>query len=317
MKKILCLLLALLMLCPAAAFAVPAAYAEEGGGGWLVITKSPIGETVNEGDDEMFVSRAENYIGLVWLFISPDGQTVYENNEAEEAFPGLELAGVDSEELELRSIPFTMNGWYVQTRFIDADGDAFLTDRAQIIVLQGVVPSPHGVRLTSGGARLSPGESRTLAVEAASPSGDPLKYQWYRSSSAARNSGEPILGATESEYTPPEELGQVFYYVGVWCVRGREASAPIYTAPVAISYSAPESEPAAEDVPAPTPLPTAPPNRGGPNPLLSFGNPLKTALIALLAITLLAGIFTALILHAVRKRQEEREREEDEDEQKQ
>ena len=306
------MLLALLILSLTAVHTAPPSYADEGGR--LVITKSPIGETVNEGDDEMFVSRAENYIGLVWLFISPDGQTVYENNEAEEAFPGLELAGVDSEELELRSIPFTMNGWYVQTRFIDADGDAFLTDRAQIIVLQGVVPSPHDVKLLSGGARLSHGESKTLAVEAASPSGDPLKYQWYRSYSSARNSGEPILGATESEYTPPEELGQVFYYVGVWCVRGREASAPIYTAPVAIVYSAPGAELTPQTAPEQTPVPTPPPNRGGANPLFDGDSALLTAVIALLAITLLAVVSTALILHAVRKKQEARERGEEEEE---
>ena len=312
MKKVLCTLLALLMLCLAAFHTAPPSYADEGG--WLVIIKSPIGEEVNEGDDAKFISRAENYIGLVWLFISPDGRTVYENNEAEEAFPGLELAGVDGEELELVSIPFSMNGWYVQTRFIDADGDAYLTERAQIIVLQGVVPSPHGVKLLSGGARLSLGESKTLAVDAASPSNDPLKYQWYRSYSAARNSGEPILGATESEYTPPEELGQVFYYVGVWCVRGREASSPIYTAPVAIVYSEPEAAPTQENVPEPTPLPTPPPNRGGANPLFDGGNALLTAIIALLLITLLAVISTVLILYAVRKKQEERESSEGEEE---
>ena len=255
----------------------------------------------------MFISRARNYMGLIWLIISPDGSTVYENNEAEEAFPGLEMSGFEGEELTLTSIPYAMDGWYVQTRFLDSDGDAFLTDRAQITVLQGIVASPK-VQMVSGGARLSLGESRTLVVEAASPGNDPIKYQWYRSYSAARNSGEAILGATGPEYTPPEEIGQVFYYVGVWCVRGRDASSPIYTAPVAIVYSAPAQIAAPEPTPEPTPVPDTPANRGGPNPLLEGSNPLMTALIALLSITLLAIAVTALVLHAVSRRQKREEK---------
>ena len=295
------------MLCLGAVWAAPASYAaEDDYGGRLVITKSPGGETVSEGDDALFISRARNYVGLIWLFISPDGQTVYENEAALEAFPGLEMGGVETEELTLLSIPYAMDGWYVQTRFLAADGGAYLTDRAQITVLQGLVASPK-VKMISGGARLTLGESRTLAVEAASPGNDPIKYQWYRSYSAVRSSGEAILGATESEYTPPEELGQVFYFVGVWCVRGRDASAPIYTAPVAIVYTAPETTEAPTQAPDPTPAPTPPPNRGGAKTPLLGGSAMLTALVALLGITVLAVISTALILHAVARKQEERE----------
>ena len=313
MKKWSCVILALLLLCVCALPSAPAAFADEEDGGWLVITKSPSGETVNEGDDAKFISRARNYVGLVWLFISPDGQTVYENNEAEEAFPGLEMAGFEGEELELISIPYAMDGWYVQTRFLDSDGDAYLTDRAQITVLQGLVAAPR-VKLLSGGARLSPGESRTLTVEASSPGGDPLKYQWYRSYSAARNSGEAILGATEASYTPPEEIGQVFYYVGVWCIRGRDASTPIYTAPVAIVYTENAPSAAPEPTAAPTPAPTAPLNRGGPNPLIDSDSAVFTAAAALLILTLLAVSVTVLILHVIGKKQRRAEESEKENE---
>ena len=313
MKKWSCVILALLLLCVCALPSAPAAFADEEDGGWLVITKSPSGETVNEGDDAKFISRARNYVGLVWLFISPDGQTVYENNEAEEAFPGLEMAGFEGEELELISIPYAMDGWYVQTRFLASDGDAYLTDRAQITVLQGLVAAPR-VKLLSGGARLSPGESRTLTVEASSPGGDPLKYQWYRSYSAARNSGEAILGATEASYTPPEEIGQFFYYVGLWCIRGRDASTPIYTAPVAIVYTENAPSAAPEPTAAPTPAPTAPPNRGGPNPLIDSDSAVFTAAAALLILTLLAVSVTVLILHVIGKKQRRAEESEKENE---
>lgn len=304
-KKSCSVLFAMLILF-LAVFAAPGAWAAE-----LVITKEPAGEEVTEGDDAMFISRAQNYVGLVWLFISPDGATVYENTEALDAFPGLEMGGVETEELQLISIPYTMDGWYVQTRFIDEWGGEHLTRRVQITVRQGLVASPR-VTMKSGGAKLTLGETRTLAVEAASPGGDPIKYQWYRSYSAARTSGEAILGATESEYTPPEELGQVFYFVGVWCVRGRDASAPIYTAPVAIVYTEPAATPEPSPTPAITPTPTMPPNRGGANPLLSGSNPFFTAVTALLVLTLLAVSVTALVLHAVEKKQRAKWREEDE-----
>ncbi len=312
MKKLCSFLLALLLLCLTVSAAAPDACAAEEGG-YVYITKSPSGETVSEGDDALFISRAENYTGIVWLIISPDGETVYENTEAMEHFPGLEIAGCEGEELTLVSIPYTMDGWYVQTRFLDADGDGFLTERAMITVIQGVVASPR-VKMTSGGARMSTGESKTLAVEAVSPGGDEIRYQWYRSYSAARNSGEPILGATSPEYTPPEEIGQVFYFVGVWCVRGRDTSTPIYTTPVAIVYQEVEATPTPPPTPAPTSAPTPPPNRGGANPLINGGNAFATALIALAVITALAVTVTALILHALAKREDAEDPDEDDGE---
>ena len=49
-----------MMLCACALSFAPAACADDDDGGWLVITKSPSGETVNEGDDAKFISRARN-----------------------------------------------------------------------------------------------------------------------------------------------------------------------------------------------------------------------------------------------------------------
>ena len=288
----------------------PAAFAEEGSE-LIEITKPPYGETVNEGDDATFIARAEGYQGLIWMFVSADGSTVWQNDEAINAFPGLEMAGVETEELKLISIPFSMNGWFVRAKFIDQDGNYVLSDPAEITVLQGLVPSPSIVP-KSAGARLVPGESKTLSVEASSRMGDEIKYQWYRSYSAYRNTGEAILGATEASYTPPEELGQVFYFVGVWCVRGRDASAPIYTTPVAIVYTEPEPSPAPAPETAPTQTFQTPRNSGGGNPLFSHGNALLLVLGAVLLLTALAIAATLLVLRAVEKKH--REAEEDDDE---
>ena len=83
-KKLFSFLLALLLLCLAVSAAAPDACAAEEGG-YVYITKSPSGETVSEGDDALFISRAENYTGIVWLIISPDGETVYEKTYSREA----------------------------------------------------------------------------------------------------------------------------------------------------------------------------------------------------------------------------------------
>lgn len=306
MKKLFSFLLALALLLSAA----PAASGT--GASDVVITKSPFGEIVTEGEDAMFVSRARNYRGLIWLLISPDGETVYEGGEALDAFPGLEMAGLETEELTLKSIPYALNGWMVQTRFFDADGVAALTDVAEITVLRGFVPSPD-ITPKSAGAKLTLGQSKTLSVEAVSPGGDEIKYQWYKSYSSYRNSGEPILGATGPDYTPEEEIGQVFYFVGVWCVRGREVSAPIYTAPVAIVYSAPEPTPTPAPTPEATPEPTPPANRGGGNPLINQGNALVLIFAVVIALTVLAVTVTAVALRAIGKPEDDGQEESDEE----
>ena len=300
-KKLFSLLLALLALL---SFSGTAAAADEESD--VIITKNPGGEIVTEGDDALFISRARNYTGLIWLIVSPDGETVYENNKAVEVFPGLEMSGFEGEELTLTSIPYAMDGWYVQTRFLDARGRAALTDVAKITVLRGDVPSPS-VTPKSAGARLSPGQTKTLTVEAVSPGGDELKYQWYKSYSIYRNSGEAILGATGPNYTPEEEIGQVFYYVGVWCVRGRETSAPIFTAPIAIVYTEAEPTPAPAATATPAPESTPPANRGGANPLFNSGNALAFAIGAIAALTVLAVTVTALVLRAIGKKQDDDE----------
>ena len=304
MKKLFSFILSLLVLFPILGAMAPAALAAEDSD--VVITKSPGGEIVTEGEGAFFTAHAYNYTGLIWLIVSPDGETVYENNEAEEAFPGLEMAGFEGEELQLMSIPYALNGWCVQTRFLDSRGRAALTDVAEITVVRGEVPAPS-VTPKSAGARLTLGQSKTLTVEAVSPAGDELKYQWYKSYSAYRNTGEAIPGATGESYTPAEELGALYYFVGVWCVRGRETSAPVYTAPVAIVYTAPEPTPSPAPTPLPTPEATPPVNRGGGLSFVNHGNAIVIALGAVAVLTALAVSVTALLLRLIGKGQDDDE----------
>lgn len=305
MKKVFCILLALCLTLSGLGALSPAAFAEGEESSLIVITKSPGGEIVTEGEDALFISRASAYTGLVWQIVSPDGETVFDNDAALNAFSGLDMAGLEGEELTLVSIPYSLNGWSVRTKFIDRNGDWALTDAAKITVIRGDVPSPE-VKTKSSGAQLTLGESKTLSVEATSPGGDTVKYQWYRSYSAARNSGEPIVGATAASYTPPEELGQVFYFVGVWCVNGRLSSAPVYTAPVAIVYTepAPTPTPQPTETPAPLPSPVMQSESGGRSGLFNSGNALAAAIGAMALLTAFAIGVTFLLLRLIGKKQD-------------
>jgi len=290
--------------------AAPRAWAEDG---VAVITKSPTGENVTEGEDAIFIAGADGAQGIVWMIVSPDGQTVYENTEAIEAFPGLEMSGYEGEVLTLISIPYSLNGWYVQAKFLGSGGTYTMSGMALITVKRGEVPSPN-VTPHSAGAKLVVGESKTLSVAAESPNGDLIKYQWFRSYSAARNTAEPILGATGPEYIPPEEIGQVFYFVGVWCVNGRTTSAPVYTAPVAIVYS--EAPPTPEPAPTPLPTPAAETADDDAQPTLRdiiSDNALVVAAAILIIVTAAAVIITVLILRAMNRRLRRAETEDDEE----
>ena len=328
MRKLFSISLALFLMIGCLSGLVPAAFAEGEESGIIGITKNPRGEIVTEGEDKFFVSHAYGYVGLIWELVSPDGETVFRGEEALRAFPGLDMAGYEGEELQLITIPYSLNGWSVRTRFIDENNDWALSEAAEITVIRGDVPAPE-VKPPETGAKLKLGEKTTLSVEASSPGGDTLKYQWYRSYSAARNSGEPITGATQASFTPPEEVGLFFYYVGVWCVNGRMTSAPVYTPAVAVIYTEPEAtpepspEPAPETEPSGTPAPepeaaeTAAP-APEPSPQAAEESRLPggrgTLLIALGAMAVLA-IFavsvTFLIMRAVaRRRGDEEEPEE-------
>ena len=311
MKKTASFLLALLLTVLFSIPLSPAAFAAEGSE-LIEITKPPYGETVTEGDDATFISRAEGYEGLVWQILSPDGETVWEGEEAVEAFPGLDMGGIEVEELQLLTIPYSMNGCFVRTKFIDRNGDYVLSEPAEITVEQGEIPSPS-ITPKSVGARLFTGESRTLSVEAESPGGDELKYQWYRSYSNYRSTGEPILGATGPDYTPEEEIGQVFYFVGVWCVRGRDTSVPIYTTPVAIIYTEAPPSPSVEPTPPAQSAPITVENSAEKGIYISHTSAVLLVAAAVLLLTALAVAVTLLILRSVGKKRAGYDGEEDED----
>lgn len=115
-------------------------------GGELVITKSPTGESKKAGESATFISNADNYTSLEWRVLTADGNACWRNQAEISGKFGVgynAYKGDDGREyLILSNIPASMNGYYVQTKFYDADGNAVFTDKALISVAGGAVPSP-------------------------------------------------------------------------------------------------------------------------------------------------------------------------------
>lgn len=79
-------------------------------------------------------------------------------------------------------------------------------------------------------------EAETMTVEAESPDGGEITYQWYKNSEADAGYGLAIDGETSQRYTPPTDVtGTTYYYVVVTNTKGgktsraRTAFAPVQT----------------------------------------------------------------------------------------
>lgn len=102
------------------------------------ITKNPTGETVTEGENAVFIARADHAEEIVWIAVSPDTKTVYELDKAPDAFEGLKVDGQGTEKLTLSSIPYAMDGWRIQCYFTGNGGPAY-TKGAYLTVKKAAV----------------------------------------------------------------------------------------------------------------------------------------------------------------------------------
>lgn len=126
--------------------AAPTAAPEDEEDGELVITKSPTGESKKVGESATFISNADNYSSLEWRIITADGSACWRNQAEITGKFGVgynAYKGNDGREyLVLSNIPASMNGYYIQTKFYDSDGNAVFTDKALISVSGGVTATP-------------------------------------------------------------------------------------------------------------------------------------------------------------------------------
>lgn len=211
------------------------------------VTKSPTSETVIEGARALFVAHADNYSRINWTISSPNGSTQYNASDAPRYISGLRVSGSAGEVLTLDNIPLSMNGWQVQARFDSSAGSAY-TNIAYIYV-NPLVVNPPAFTKQPVGTTLQPGETTTLTVEAQSPDGNPITYQWFKCSNSSVTSGVAIADGTAPSLTVPYEAGVSFYYCNIYCTSSGHYSDVVTSEMAAVTG----------DIPTPTTAPTEAP----------------------------------------------------------
>ena len=99
-----------------------AAGQQTGVAGAPVITKSPTDETVKVGGNAYFVANYNNASLARWHFVSPDGTTDVQYDEAGKLFPGVEIIHGEYSTMQLRNITKDLNGWKVYCRYSNRAG---------------------------------------------------------------------------------------------------------------------------------------------------------------------------------------------------
>lgn len=212
------------------------------------ITKHPTGETVTEGESALFIARAEDADKITWRLVSPDKSNTIECKDAPKSYPGLQVYGLDTEELVLKNIPLELDGWKVEAKFEGPGGVSF-SNGALLTVKKAELKQPE-ITGQPQGVELQQGQTTTLKVTAVSPDNNTLKYQWYRNTSNSSTGGEAIPGAVEASYMPDYIEGTTWYYCSVRSTKGEDTSAAAVSECAAVKYT---------PKPAETPTPTQAP----------------------------------------------------------
>lgn len=217
------------------------------GDGKVTITKHPTGETVEPGGSAIFVARADNATEIIWRLVSPDTTNTYTAKEAPYYFAGLSVEGLDSDTLILHGIPYALNRWCVEAKFMGEGGPVY-SNGARITVTSSTPVRPE-ITADPQGASLKAGEKTELKVSASTANGT-LRYQWYESSTDRNSNGTAINGATFASYMPPEKTGTTYYYVNVWSTLDGNESVHVNSRTAAVTYPAPAATTPAPALPA-------------------------------------------------------------------
>jgi len=219
----------------------------------LEITKEPSSETVNEGDTAYFISYCDNAKEMNWVISDPSGETEYNADEAAAHFPGLVISGADTDTLELRNIPYSIDGWRIQCVFKGA-GDATAKSSSAIIHVNKPAPDAPVIVDQPKSGSYTVGESAVLSVSTAASDAE-MKYQWFSSPINDVSSMSPVAGATSASFTVPQTEGTMYYSVSVTATKDGRSSEVKYSDAAAVTYTA------AVPTPVITPTATASPSQ--------------------------------------------------------
>ena len=82
-------------------------------------------------------------------------------------------------------------------------------------------------------------EPPLLSVDAHSPDGGELEYQWYSALVSDGSDASAVSGAVFREYTPPVLPGTAYYRAAVWSVSGGARSEAAYSRWIAVTFTFP------------------------------------------------------------------------------
>lgn len=245
-------------------------------GGALAVTKDPSPDPLTEGDTALFISAAENYSKVEWRIVTKDGNNCWRGeSEIESKFPGVEFSSWEEngkEYMQLKNIPYSMNGYYVQTKFWSNDQSTFALTKDHACLLnikEYTCPAPT-IKEQPAGNTLDMGTPISLQVMAEAKEGT-LNYQWYSNDKNSTSGGSKISGATSWKCSADMVEGTRYYYCAVTATNKGKTSTVVYTDPVAVIYNpvatpAPSASPAPSAAPAVSPEPSQAPAVATPEP---------------------------------------------------
>lgn len=251
------------------------------------ITKDPLGETVKEGGEVVFIVKAEQVEYYVWEFISPDSQTVFAAGNVNERFKNVKIEGVGTDTIVIKNVPLRMDGWRVLCRLKGTRSNVN-SQQARIRVISATPLSPKISEMPSGG-KCEMGRSFVLSVKAREVNENGvLNYQWYKIDRDSNSGGQAISGENSASLSVPQKLGTAYYYVEVWSTVDGEQSPRSVSTACAVTYEE-----------AKEPLPTEEPEEEENHAWDDEEAGINWLLIAFIAISLLAAAVAGFMVYTI------------------
>lgn len=109
------------------------------------VTKDPTDETINEGEEVVFVAKADYAQKYSWKLVAPDGKETA-CTEAAKTFDGLKVTGADTERITLSGVPAALDGYRIYCEF--TAGSTVAGGKAKINVIPEPTEAPTEPPLT-------------------------------------------------------------------------------------------------------------------------------------------------------------------------